>query len=70
MNEVIALKRSMPNKEAIYAQYPIVEIKRLYDYRLKYQVLSEEIGTLVKENQQLREKILQLKSMLPDLKDE
>ncbi|GAA5011270.1 hypothetical protein GCM10023206_19440 [Acinetobacter puyangensis] len=56
MNEVIALKRSMPNKEAIYAQYPIGEIKRLYDYRLKYQVLSEEIGTLVKENQQLREK--------------
>ncbi|WP_171257548.1 hypothetical protein [Acinetobacter qingfengensis] len=43
-----------------YALYPVKEVKRLYGYVKKYNILLEKIKYLEKENADLKQRILKI----------
>lgn len=48
------------NNMGEYGLYPIIEVKELYQYKLLYLQLIEELDSLKKENEALRLYILDL----------
>lgn len=45
----------LKNEEAGYALYPVKEVKDLYLYKVKYELLLKELESLKKENWYLRQ---------------